>query len=63
MTVNFIAFDLTKEDATDFIIEQIDNWNIPIDFLVNNAGFNECGLFSQTDIGSTSRFFLKNNAY
>ena len=50
VTVNFIAYDLTKEDAADFIIEQIDNWNIPIDFLVNNAGFNECGLFSQTDI-------------
>lgn len=50
VTVNFIAYDLTKEDATDFIMGQIDNWNIPIDFLVNNAGFNECGLFSQTDI-------------
>lgn len=50
VTVNFIAYDLTKEDAADFIIEQIDNWNMPIDFLVNNAGFNEFGLFSQTDI-------------
>lgn len=50
VTVNFIAYDLTKEDAADFIIEQINNWNIPIDFLVNNAGFNEFGLFSQTDI-------------
>ena len=50
VTVNFVAYDLTKEDAADFIIEQIDNWNIPIDFLVNNAGFNEFGLFSQTDI-------------
>lgn len=25
VTVNFIAYDLTKEDAADFIIEQIDN--------------------------------------
>jgi len=50
VTVNFIAYDLTKEDAADFIIEQIDNWNMPTDFLVNNAGFNEFGLFSQTDI-------------
>ena len=50
MTVNFIAYDLAKEDAADIIMEQINNWNIPIDFLVNNAGFNECGLFSQTDI-------------
>lgn len=50
VTVNFIAYDLTKEDAVDFIMKQLENWNIPIDFLVNNAGFNECGLFSETDI-------------
>ena len=50
VTVNFVAYDLTKEDAADLVMEQIDNWNIPIDFLVNNAGFNEFGLFSQTDI-------------
>lgn len=50
MTVNLIAYDLAKENAADLIMEQIDNWIIPIDFLVNNAGFNECGLFSQTDI-------------
>ncbi len=52
VTVNFIAYDLTKKDATDLIMDQIDNWNIPIDFLVNNAGFNACGLFSQTDISN-----------
>lgn len=50
VTVNHIACDLTQEDAADFVMEQIENWNIPIDFLVNNAGFNECGLFSKTDI-------------
>ena len=50
VTVNFIAYDLTKEDSADLVMEQINNWNLSIDFLVNNAGFNECGLFSQTDI-------------
>lgn len=50
VTVNYIAYDLAKEDAADLVMEQIDKWNIPIDFLVNNAGFNECGLFSKTDI-------------
>lgn len=50
VTVYFIAYDLTKEDAVDLVMEQIDKRNIPIDFLVNNAGFNECGLFSKTDI-------------
>ena len=50
VAVNFIAYDLAKEDAADLIMEQIETWNTPIDFLVNNAGFNECGLFSQTDL-------------
>jgi len=50
VTVYFIAYDLTKEDAADLVMEQIDKRNIPIDFLVNNAGFNECGLFFKTVI-------------
>ena len=50
VTVNFIAYDLTKEDSADLVMEQINNWNLSIDFLINNAGFNECGLFSHTDI-------------
>ena len=50
VTVKFIEYDLAKENAIDFIMKQIDTCNIPIDFLVNNAGFNECGFFSQTDI-------------
>ena len=41
--VNYILYDLTKEDAVDFIIEQIKQWGIQIHILVNNAGFNECG--------------------
>ena len=55
VTVNYIAYDLVKEDAADLIMEQIDKWNIPIDFLVNNAGFNECGLFSKTDINEGNK--------
>ena len=39
VTVNFIAYDLSKEDAVDLIMEQIYNWNIPVDFLINNAEF------------------------
>lgn len=31
VTVNFIAYNLTKEDAVDFIMKQLENWNIPID--------------------------------
>lgn len=50
VTVYFIACDLTKEDAADLVMEQIDKQNIPIDFLVNNAGFNECGFFVDTSL-------------
>lgn len=50
VTVNFIAYDLSKEGAADFIMEQIEKWNVSVDILINNAGFNECGLFSETDI-------------
>ena len=38
------------EDAVDFIIEQIKQWGIQIHILVNNAGFNECGYFRNTDL-------------
>ena len=48
--VNYILYDLTKEDAVDFIIEQIKQWRIQIHILVNNAGFNECGYFRNTDL-------------
>lgn len=48
--VNYILYDLTKEDAVDFIIEQIKQWGIQIHILVNNAGFNECEYFRNTDL-------------
>lgn len=36
VTVTFIAYDLSKEDAVDLIMKQIYNWNIPVDFLAKN---------------------------
>lgn len=50
VTVKYVACDLTQTNAVDLIMEQIEKRNISIDFLVNNAGFNECGFFSETDI-------------
>lgn len=50
VTVKYVSCDLTQTNAVDLIMEQINNWHISVDFLVNNAGFNECGLFSETDI-------------
>lgn len=48
--VKYIAYDLTKANAADVIIEKIHNRNLSVDLLINNAGFNECGLFTETDI-------------
>lgn len=50
VSVKYIECDLTQTNAVDLIMKEIDNWQISVDFLVNNAGFNECGLFNNTDI-------------
>ena len=43
--VKYIAYDLAKEDAADFIANTLEEWNVFVDVLINNAGFNECGFF------------------
>lgn len=48
--VKYIACDLTQRNAVDIILEKIEKWQTSVDFLINNAGFNECGLFTNTDI-------------
>ena len=53
VTVKYIAYDLTKEDAADLIANTLDEWNVYVDILINNAGFNECGFFVKTDITLT----------
>lgn len=50
VSINYIAYDLAKEDAVDFIMEQIEQWGISVHILVNNAGFNECGYFGNTNL-------------
>lgn len=50
VSVKYIACDLTQTNAVDLIMKEIDNWQVSVDFLINNAGFNECGRFSNTDI-------------
>ena len=48
--VNFIAANLEKEDAALMVYEKVKQMGIEIQYLVNNAGFNECGLFLETDV-------------
>lgn len=48
--VKYIACDLTRSNAVDLIFNELDHWQVSVDFLVNNAGFNECGLFTDTNV-------------
>ncbi|WP_288175158.1 SDR family NAD(P)-dependent oxidoreductase [Sporofaciens musculi] len=50
VAVKYIACELTQLNAVDLIFERLSNWQVSVDFLVNNAGFNECGLFTNTDM-------------
>lgn len=50
VSVKYIACDLAQTNAVDLIMNEINNWQVSVDFLVNNAGFNECGMFSDTDM-------------
>ena len=49
VAVKYIVCELTQLNAVDLIFERLNNWQVSVDFLVNNAGFNECGLFTNTD--------------
>ena len=50
VAVKYIVCELTQLNAVDLIFERLSNWQVSVDFLVNNAGFNECGLFTNTDM-------------
>ena len=45
-----IVCDLSQPDASGYILNQIEKAKISIDMLVNNAGFNEAGEFTETDL-------------
>lgn len=44
----YIAVDLSKENAVDLIMERLEELGMSVDILINNAGFNECGFFTDT---------------
>lgn len=48
--VEIISYDLTQKNAAGVILQQVQEENISIDYLVNNAGFNEVGNFLNTDL-------------
>lgn len=44
-----IACDLARTGAAQQIFERVQELNLQIQILINNAGFNECGCFLKTD--------------
>ena len=48
--VETISYDLTQKNAVEVILQQIQEENISIDYLVNNAAFNEVGNFLNTNL-------------
>lgn len=48
--IKYITCDLNNEKAADIIEQHLKEWNVIVDILINNAGFNECGLFHNTSM-------------
>jgi uncharacterized protein len=49
--VNVFGCDLSKMDEVQRIFDELQQKKIHIDFLVNNAGFGDFGLFHEADFG------------
>jgi len=49
ITVYTIGKDLSAINAAQEVYEETNKQNIPIDFLINNAGFGNFGMFTDTD--------------
>ncbi len=49
LTVHVRAADLSKSDAVDALCDELEKDEIPIDFLINNAGLGDHGTFATSD--------------
>ncbi len=49
ISVYVIGKDLSKTNSAQEVFEEVKNKNIKIDYLINNAGFGDFGLFIETD--------------
>jgi uncharacterized protein len=47
--VNIIVKDLSVKDAAKEVYDEVKNKNIVVDYLVNNAGFGDFGMFAESD--------------
>ena len=47
--MRIIAYDLKKPDAAGFVYREVKKMGVAVQVLINNAGFNECGSFLETN--------------
>lgn len=50
VVVYTIAIDLTQQGAAKRVYTEVTQRRLAVEILINNAGFNECGTFLETDI-------------
>ncbi len=49
VTVYIIGKDLSQENSAQEVYDETSKQNIQIDYLINNAGFGDFGMFAETD--------------
>ena len=52
VSVKGILCDLADPHAAELVQKELHTLHIPVDILINNAGFNEAGLFTDTDLAN-----------
>ena len=62
ITVLVISMDLAVTDAARELFDAVQKQNIKVDYLINNAGFGDYGLFAETDWEKESRMIQLNIA-
>lgn len=50
IVVHIISVDLLENNAAKKIYDAVQQMELSVQFLINNAGFNECGKFLETDL-------------
>ncbi len=62
ITAHYIALDLIETDADSRILKEIENHQMEVDYLINNAGFGSMGDFAELDIEHELRMIRLNIA-
>lgn len=60
ISVHLIILDLTRPDAAHSVLQQLKSQGLQIDYLVNNAGMGQYGLFQQADYQQLSKMLTLN---